>query len=187
MPVTRFLRAATKEKLQAVFATRDVILRSDGRIRYLRLTTRTQIFALVAFAAVGISAVSASIGMGVQQLSLRSQDIAVRNADDAYTKLLTEVTGYFDQFSRSAKVAVSDETYLLGLSADESAARRQLKAGEQGDFWSLSASADPEQQQVLREKLRLALRDKLASFDTDLQRIAARNQSLTKQLGAAQD
>ena len=185
MPVTRFLRAATKEKLQAVFATRDVILRSDGRIRYLRLTTRTQIFALVASAAVAICAVTASVGMAVQQLSLRGQDIAVRNADDAYTRLLTEVTGYFDQFSKSAKVAVSDETYLLGLSADESAARRQLKAGGQEDFWSLSA-ADPEQQQALREKLRLALRDKLSSFDTDLQKIAARNQALTRQLADAQ-
>ena len=102
--------------MQAVFATRDVILRSDGRIRYLRLTTRTQIIAVVVLTVIGFSAVAASIGMGVQQLSIRGHDIEVRNADDAYTRLLTEVTGYFDQFSKSAAVAVSDETYLLGLS-----------------------------------------------------------------------
>jgi murein DD-endopeptidase MepM/ murein hydrolase activator NlpD len=186
MPVTRFLRPAAREKLQAVFATRDVILRSDGRIRYLRLTTRTQIFAVAVMGVLGISAVTASIGMGVQQLSMRGQDVAVRNADDAYTRLLTEVTGYFDQFSRSTSSAISDETYLLGLSDDESAARRQLKTGGAGDFWTLSA-ASPEEQQALREKLRLALRDKLASFDTDLQRIAARNQSLSKQLVESQN
>jgi murein DD-endopeptidase MepM/ murein hydrolase activator NlpD len=180
MPVTRFLR--TKEKLQAVFTTRDVILRSDGRIRYLRLTTRTQIIAVAALTVMGFSAIAASIGMGVQQLSIRGHDIEVRNADDAYTRLLTEVTGYFDQFSKSATVAVSDETYLLGLSDEDSAARRQLTASAQGgDFWTLSA-ASPDEQQALREKLRLALRDKLSSFDTDLQRIAARNQSLSKQL-----
>jgi murein DD-endopeptidase MepM/ murein hydrolase activator NlpD len=178
MPVTRFLR--TKEKLQAVFATRDVILRSDGRIRYLRLTARTQIVAVVALTVVGFSAITGSIGMSVQQLSIRGHDVEVRNADDAYTRLLTEVTGYFDQFSKSAAVAVSDETYLLGLSDDESAARRRL-TGEGGDFWNMTA-ASPEEQQALREKLRIALRDKLASFDTDLQRIAARNQSLSKQL-----
>src|SRR6201991_3703394 len=148
MPVTRFLRI--KEKLQAVFATRDVILRSDGRIRYLRLTTRTQIVTVAALTVIGFSAVTASIGMAVQQLSIRGHDIEVRNADDAYTRLLTEVTGYFDQFSKSAAVAVSDETYLLGLSADESAARRRLTAG-QGDFWNLSA-ASPDEQQALREK-----------------------------------
>src|SRR3954470_21556748 len=180
MPVARFLRSATREKLQAVFTTRDVILRSDGRIRYLRLTARTQIFAVAALAVIGFSAIAASIGMSVQQLSIRGHDIQVRNADDAYTRLLTEVTGYFDQFSKSAAVAVSDETYLLGLSNDESAARRRL-TGQVGDFWTLTA-ASPEEQQALREKLRLALRDKLASFDTDLQRIAARNQSLSKQL-----
>jgi murein DD-endopeptidase MepM/ murein hydrolase activator NlpD len=185
MPVTRFLRSSTREKLQAVFATRDVILRSDGRIRYLRLTTRTQIAAIAILGLVGISAVTASIGMGVQQLSIRGQDIATRNADDAYTQLLTEVTGYFDQFSHSAKDAVSDETYLLGLSDDGSAARRRLTGGGQGDYWTLNA-ASPEEQQLLREKLRLALRDKLASFDTDLQRIAVRNQSMTKQLIDAQ-
>jgi murein DD-endopeptidase MepM/ murein hydrolase activator NlpD len=178
MSVTRFLR--TKEKLQAVFTTRDVILRSDGRIRYLRLTTRTQIVAVAALTIIGFSAITASIGMSVQQLSIRGHDIEVRNADDAYTRLLTEVTGYFDQFSKSAAVAVSDETYLLGLSDDESAARRRL-TGSGKDFWTLTA-ASPEEQQALREKLRLALRDKLASFDTDLQRIAARNQSLSKQL-----
>ncbi len=178
MPVTRFLR--TKERLQAVFTTRDVILRSDGRIRYLRLTARTQIVAVVALTVIGFSAIAASIGMSVQQLSIRGHDIEVRNADDAYTRLLTEVTGYFDQFSRSAAVAASDETYLLGLSAEDSAARRQL-TGSGGDFWRLTA-ASPDEQQALREKLRLALRDKLASFDTDLQRIAARNQSLSKQL-----
>jgi len=187
MPVTRFLRPATKEKLQAAFATRDVILRSDGRIRYLRLTARTQIVAVVALTVIGFSALTASVGMAVQQLSIRGHDIEVRNADDAYTRLLTEVTGYFDQFSKSAAVAVSDETYLLGLSAEESAARRRLTAGEQGgDFWTLNA-ASPDEQQALREKLRLALRDKLASFDTDLQRIAARNQSLSKQLADAQN
>ena len=158
-----------------------MILRSDGRIRYLRLTTRTQIFAVSLMTVLGVSAVTASVGMAVQQLSMRGQQIATHDADDAYTRLLTEVTGYFDQFSRSAASAASDETYLLGLSDEESAARRQLKAGGPGDFWTLSA-ADPEQQAGLREKLRLALRDKLASFDADLQRIAARNQSLSKQL-----
>lgn len=178
MPVTRFLR--TKEKLQALFTTRDVILRSDGRIRYLRLTARTQIVTVAALTVIGFAAITGSIGMSVQQLSIRGHDIEVRNADDAYTRLLTEVTGYFDQFSKSAAVAVSDETYLLGLSDEESAARRRL-TGEGGDFWTLTA-ASPEEQQALREKLRLALRDKLASFDTDLQRIAARNQSLSKQL-----
>lgn len=181
MPVTRFLRSANREKWQAVFATRDVILRSDGRIRYLRLTARTQIVAVAALTVIGFSAITASIGMGVQQLSIRIHDIEVRNADDAYTRLLTEVTGYFDQFSRSAAVA-ADETYLLGLSPAESAARRRLTGGSgQGDFWSLSATS-PQEQQMLREKLRLALRDKLSSFDTDLQRIAAKNQSLSKQL-----
>jgi murein DD-endopeptidase MepM/ murein hydrolase activator NlpD len=184
MPVTRILR--TKEKLQAVFATRDVILRSDGRIRYLRLTTRTQIFAITIMGVLGISAVTGSIGMAVQQLSIRGQDVAVRDADDAYTRLLTEVTGYFDQFSRSTNTAISDDAYLLGLSDDESAARRQLATGESGDFWTLTG-ASPEEQQALREKLRLALRDKLASFDTDLRRIAARNQSLSKQLGDTQN
>jgi murein DD-endopeptidase MepM/ murein hydrolase activator NlpD len=182
MPVARFLRI--KEKLQAAFTTRDVILRSDGRIRYLRLTTRTQIVSIVSLTVIGFAAVAASVGMSVQQLSIRGHDIEVRNADDAYTRLLTEVTGYFDQFSKSAAAAVSDETYLLGLSAEDSAARRRL-TGAAGKFWTLSA-ASPEEQQVLREKLRLALRDKLASFDTDLQRIAARNQSLSKQLAEVQ-
>ncbi len=107
-------------------------------------------------------------------------DIEVRNADDAYTRLLTEVTGYFDQFSRSAAAAVSDETYLLGLSDEDSAARRQL-TGSGGDFWRLTATSPRRAAGTARKAASGAARQARV-VRHDLQRIAARNQSLSKQL-----
>ena len=185
MRVTGVLGAATREKLRALFTARDVILRSDGRIRYLRVSTRTQVLVVATLIVVSFIAVAASIGIAVQRYRLHSEQVAVKKADDAYTKLLTDVTGYFDQFTRSASAGKRDDTYLLGLSDDESAARRQLNVADNGSFWTLSSLA-PAQQEVLREKLRVALKDKLASFNADLQRVATRNQSLSEQIAAAQ-
>ena len=174
-----------RQRLGTIFAARDVILRSDGRIRYLRLSTRKQVALCAAAIVIGTAAVGASIGMTVQQLSMHNQQQAVRKADDAYTQLLKDVTGYFDQFTRSTDAASNNDSDLLGLSNAESAARRQLLTSDQVHFWTIGA-ADPERQQALRETLRQALKLKLASFDTDLKHIAARNAALNKEVAASE-
>jgi murein DD-endopeptidase MepM/ murein hydrolase activator NlpD len=178
------LCAAAGRKFSVAFAARDVILRSDGRIRYLRLSSRKQVLAVTGLTLLSIAAIGASAGMVVQRLSMHSQEAAVRKADDAYSQLLKDVTGYFDQFSRSANAASASETYLLGLSDEDSAARRKLLTSDQLHFWNL-AGLDPAEQEVLRAKLRRALQEKLDSFDNDLQRIAARNEALTQQIADA--
>src|SRR5690242_14803312 len=122
MRVTGLLRSTVqralgvRQRLGTIFAARDVILRSDGRIRYLRLSTRKQVMLCAASVVIGTAAVGASIGMTVQQLSMHSQQQAVRKADDAYTQLLKDVTGYFDQFTRSTDAASNNDSDLLGLS-----------------------------------------------------------------------
>jgi murein DD-endopeptidase MepM/ murein hydrolase activator NlpD len=178
MPVIRDWSVAAKEKLRVTFAPRELIVRNDGRVRYLRLSTRVQVLTVSALGALLIAAASTSIGMVVQQISLHSQKQATRKADDAYTNLLTEVTGYFDQFTDRADAIQGDEASLLGLTRDESTARQRLGDDATAHFWQ-AWTANPSEREALRETLRTALQQKLTSFDGDLKRIAERNQYLT--------
>src|SRR4051812_43725806 len=123
--------------------------------------------------------------MVVQQFSLHTEKQAVRKADDAYSNLLTEVTGYFDQFTTRADAIQGDEASLLGLTRDESTARQRLGSDGNARFWSMW-SDDPDEREQLRETLRMALQQKLTSFDGDLKRIAERNQYLTAQFSQIQ-
>ncbi|HVZ00160.1 MAG TPA: peptidoglycan DD-metalloendopeptidase family protein [Dongiaceae bacterium] len=181
----RDLSAATRERLRAAFAPRELIVRNDGRVRYLRLSTRVQVAVVGALGALAIAACATSIGMVVQQFSLHAEKQAVRKADDAYTNLLTEVTGYFDQFTGRADAIQGDEASLLGLTRDESSARQRLGADPKAHFWQVW-SDDPVEREALRETLRAALQQKLTSFDADLKRIAERNHYLATQFAEIQ-
>jgi murein DD-endopeptidase MepM/ murein hydrolase activator NlpD len=180
MPVFRDFSVATRDKLRVAFAPRELIVRNDGRVRYLRLSTRLQVTVVSAFGALVIAAASTSIGMIVQQFALHSQTQATRKADDAYTNLLTEVTGSFDQFTSRADAIQGDEASLLGLTRDESVARQRLGYDTTAHFWQ-AWTQNPSERESLRETLRAALQQKLTSFDGDLKRIAERNQYLSTQ------
>jgi murein DD-endopeptidase MepM/ murein hydrolase activator NlpD len=185
MPVIRDLSTATRAKLRAAFAPRELIVRNDGRVRYLRLSTRMQVTVAGAMGALVIAAAGTSIGMVVQQFSLHREVQATRKADDAYTNLLTEVTGYFDQFTGRADAIQGDEASLLGLTPDESTARQRLGDDTTAHFWQ-AWTANPGEREALRETLRAALQQKLTSFDGDLKRIAERNHYLAGQFADVQ-
>jgi murein DD-endopeptidase MepM/ murein hydrolase activator NlpD len=179
--VIRGLHSEVNGRLSRLLAPREIILRSEGRVRYLRLSTTTQAILFGTIALVSASAVATSIGMAVQQLSLRDREIALRRSDNAYTRLLTDVTGYFDQFSKGENSSAADEANLLGLAPADSSARQKLQA------LSSETAGPPNQIDALergklQDQLREALRQKLHSLNDDLRRIAVRNQALDRQV-----
>ena len=168
------------------FAPREVIVRSGGRIKYLRLSTRSQLLGATLLAGIAGVSLATSVGLAIQQLSLHSRDIAVRQAEDAYAGLLAEVADYFDQFKGSTERLNDDEAFLLGLSNADGSVRDKVHSITEQVAGPASSPEAPgieqSEQDLLREKLRLALKQKLIAFDSDLQKIAARNQSLNSQI-----
>lgn len=169
------------------FSPREVILRSEGKIKYVRLSTRSQLAGFVLLGGIGVLTLATSIGLAIQQVNQHGRDIAVREAEGAYTGLLAEVSDYFAQFKDSTERLSSDEAYLLGLSGENAGSGNgfheiatqiegpaPLEAGE--------AEARDLKQDPLRDKLRESLKNRLLAFDSDLKKIAARNQSLTNQI-----
>ena len=168
------------------FAPREVIIRSGGKIKYIRLSTRSQLLGATLLAGIAGVSLATSVGLAIQQLTLHSRDIAVRQAEDAYSGLLAEVTDYFDQFKGSTDRLDDDEAFLLGLSKEDGSVRDSASSisaeAPQPDTAPAAGTAQADTEDLLREKLRVALQQKLLSFDSDLQKIAARNQSLNGQI-----
>ncbi|WP_374382913.1 peptidoglycan DD-metalloendopeptidase family protein [Dongia sp.] len=168
------------------FAPRELIVRSDGKIKYVRLSTRSQLVGVGLVGGIAVLSLATSLGLAMQQVTLHGRDIAVREAEGAYTGLLAEVADYFDQFKGSTEKLGDDEAYLLGLSGENAGMRDGLRsiatqiegpAPLDGNAARKGDAVDP-----LRAKLRDALKNRLIAFDSDLKRIAARNQSLTNQI-----
>ncbi|TDQ82522.1 peptidase M23-like protein [Dongia mobilis] len=174
------------------FSPREVILRSDGKIKYVRLSTRIQLAGLVVLGGIAVLTLATSIGLALQQVNQHGRDIAVREAEGAYTGLLAEVSNYFAQFKDSTERLSDDEAYLLGLSGEDAGTRlaaddplRQIATQIEGPTPLADGEGlarDVKKQDPLRDKLRESLKNRLLAFDADLKKIAARNQSLTNQI-----
>lgn len=170
------------------FSPREVILRSEGKIKYVRLSTRSQLAGFVLLGGIGVLTLATSIGLAIQQVNQHGRDIAVREAEGAYTGLLAEVSDYFAQFKDSTERLSNDEAYLLGLSGENAGngdgfheIATQIEGPAPLDDGEASAHA-LNKQDPLRDKLRESLKNRLLAFDSDLKKIAARNQSLTNQI-----
>jgi len=174
------------DRLDAHFAPREVIIRCNGRVSYLRLSSRSQMLGATILAALTSGALATSLALATNQISSHGQDIAMRQSDQAYTGLLAEVDGYFRQFRDSTSTVSPDQASLLGLHAEPDAhvdngdgqmsdAALQIMAPGPAD---LREDAEGDARRVLR----VSLQQKLRSFDSDLQKIAARNQSLHEQV-----
>ncbi len=183
----RILGARFAAALSKHFSPRELIVRSDGKIKYVRLSTRSQLVGASLIGGIAVLSLATSIGLAMQQVTLHGRDIAVREAEGAYTGLLAEVADYFDQFKGSTGKLGDDEAYLLGLSGENAAMRdglRSIATQIEGPapLEGAAASRDITGEDPLRAKLRDALKNRLQAFDSDLKRIAARNQSLTNQI-----
>jgi murein DD-endopeptidase MepM/ murein hydrolase activator NlpD len=177
-----------RKRLDACFAPREVIIRCNGRVSYLRLSSRSQMLGASILAGLSSMALATSLTLATNQIAVHGQDLAMRQSDQAYTGLLAEVDTYFRQFRDNTGSGQASAVRPFGVNE----AADTEGASQPGDVqMSLSAMriaapnvaderADSEGD--ARRALRVSLQQKLRSFDNDLQRIAARNQSLQEQV-----
>ena len=186
---SRQVRVRIAASLAKHFLPRELIVRSDGKVKYVRLSTRSQLVGATLLGGIALLSLATSIGLALQQVTLHGRDIAVREAEGAYTGLLAEVADYFDQFKGSTEKLGDDEAYLLGLSGEDAGMRdglrsiaTQIEGPEPVDGVTPATAGVQNGSDPLRAKLREALKNRLMAFDSDLKRIAVRNQSLTNQI-----
>ena len=121
-------RARVSQTFLRLFPARELILRTDGRIRYLRLSTGVQTGLAVMAAVSLIWSVSMSAGVWIQQARVQDTREHLNDAKLAYDDLLQEIEGY-----QRKVVAITGK-----LKQDQSDLLRKLASEE--DFGEESAS-----------------------------------------------
>jgi murein DD-endopeptidase MepM/ murein hydrolase activator NlpD len=174
-------------RLDTHFAPREVIIRCNGRVSYLRLSSRSQMLGATILAAMTVGVLITSITLAANQITTHGQDLAMRQSDQAYTGLLAEVDDYFRQFRDNTATMAPDQASLLGLQTRPASEDGQSEDGQMTEAAMQIASPNAadmrsDSEGDARRVLRVSLQQKLRSFDNDLQQIAARNQSLHEQV-----
>jgi len=154
-----------------IFREREVILRSDSRIRYFSLSTRLQIaIALVWVMAAGWAGF-ASVGVYMQDDLLRGKDVAIQRSQDSYRQLLDQVSDY--QLSVVAITRDLKETQgqLQRLFDQNEGLRSNLTSTESRLRYT----------QVERDRInagRKALNDQFSLLGRELRRMTGKNNGL---------
>lgn len=164
------------------FAPREVIIRCNGRVSYLRLSSRSQMLGATILAAMTLGILATSITLAANQITTHGQDLATRQSDQAYTGLLAEVDDYFQQFRDSTATIAPGQANMLGLHVQPETENGQMSEAAMQIAAPTNADLRTDAEGDARRALRVSLQQKLRSFDSDLQQIAARNQSLHEQV-----
>ena len=157
------------------FVYREILIRSNDRVRYIRLYPWFQ-KSVAAAALVGLSWVtysSVSFVFHEQVVAGKVEEIDV--AKRAYFDLLAEVSEYHAQFSQITQDLEENQSYLLELIETENTEGQGLG----GLAGRLNDPSDARARVVLARE---SLRTKLESFEDELRDIAGRNAELQEQV-----
>ncbi len=149
------------------FPPRELILRTDGRVSYLAISSRQQKVTaaiLLGFALWGGYATTSMIVNGRQLEAKRGE---LDRAQVAYVDLLNEVARSYDQFLGFARNLGGDQAKLLA------------QGNGQVTGAAVPGIGQSQQQLAVREKLRL--------FELDLQNVANNNRQLTDTVNRLHD
>ncbi|MEQ8332996.1 peptidoglycan DD-metalloendopeptidase family protein [Nisaea sp.] len=154
-----------------IFREREVILRSDSRIRYFSLSSRLQIFiALVWVLAAGWVGF-ASVGVYMQDDLLRGKDVAIQRSQDSYRQLLDQVSDY-----QLSVVAITRD-----LKETQGQLQRLFDQNEGLRSNLTSAESRLRYTQVERDRInagRKALNDQFSLLGRELRRMTGKNNGL---------
>ena len=169
------LLATWSPKFEHLFAERQILLRSEDRVRSLHISARVQKIAAGALAIVLAWGLYSSAAYVLHGRQMANREADLEEAKLAYFDLLSEVSDYQGQFHNIIDDLEANQTYLLSLLASDAVDPNSLANIER----ELKRSEDE------RARVALArddLRKKLQLFEKDLLSVASRNATLENQV-----
>jgi len=166
-----------KAWLDRTFVDREVILRSQDRIKYLRIGGRLQLCVAASAAAGSAWLLYATLAFFLSGYMVKAKDAEIAEHRLAYFDLLSEVSEYQGHFAKITRNLQSNQDFLLGLlNSDDGVAGRiagNLKSSD-NEYARVAVARD-------------ALRDRLEAFEGELQDIALRNSDLHEKVATLQE
>jgi murein DD-endopeptidase MepM/ murein hydrolase activator NlpD len=148
-----------RNALDRWFPPRELILRTDGRVSYLAISSRQQKVTAAILLGFALWGGYATTNMIVSGRLLEAKRGELDRAQVAYVDLLNEVAHSYDQFLGFARNLNSDQKNLLAQG------KNPTTGGGMPD--------------VSQSQQQLAVREKLHLFELDLQNVASTNKQLT--------
>ena len=168
--------ARIRDLIDRVFVYREILLRSNDRVRYLRLSPLLQKCTALALAAGFGWLVYSSMSYVAHEDEVASKVEEIETAKRAYFDLLSEVSEYHAQFSEITRDLESNQSYLLTL-------LEERPGGEDADLNAVAKRLHDSTEARARVVVaRESLRERLDSFQGELQEIAGRNAELQAQV-----
>ena len=163
----------------AYFVDREIFLRANDRVQYLRVSARTQKW-LAGSAALALGWLTYStLAYFLTGYLERSKDQEIAQHRLAYFDLLSEVTEYQTQFAQITRNLQENQDYLLSLLGSE-----QEGLQTAGIVGNLKTSETAFARVAVA---RGALREKLQDFEGELMQIADRNGDLQTRVARLKD
>ena len=171
------------ERLRAlvdnVFPERQIVLRTEGRVSYFRVTQPFQmVMAGVVAAALSWSTFT-SVSFLMHDQVLQAKDDEIAGARLAYRSLLNEVVEYQRKFAAITKDLEENHSIMLGLVEKNAALQRNLSSVSR----RLEITS-AERQQVVNARERL--KEQLAALENEMTTLSSRNFALKDNLSAVE-
>jgi len=165
------------QRIGAWFPDRQIILRTDSHIRYVKVSKNVQLLAVGVFAlTLGWGVFTSTTYFAFNDI-LRSKDVEISSAHDDYRNLLGEVSQYQARFSVLTKELQKNHAMMLDLVENNATLQLNLRSAQKNLETSQAKQAEV-------DIARTSLRDKLTSIETELGNMTSRNFELKGNLNA---
>ncbi|MGH6962437.1 MAG: DUF5930 domain-containing protein, partial [Dongiaceae bacterium] len=151
------LRRQFVNVLDRAFVPRELFLRADGRVRYVKVSRRQQMAAAAIVAGFTGWTLASTAGLVVGGFVLNRQSTQRHEADMAYAELRAQVAASRARFTEMAAALGSQQRFLLDLVKSRSSGA--IAAAAESSSSSLAATvadADPVQQTLTETTANLA-------------------------------
>ena len=145
------------------FVERELFLRADGRVRYLKVSRKFQVSAAAAVVVALGWVAYASVSVVFHHQIVASRDGEIERQRLAYLDLLGEVSGYHEQFTQITHNLEQNQDYLLSLLA-----RRSDNEDELAKLRKQLKQSEDERARVILA--RDGLRQRMAAFEDEMSR-----------------
>ena len=159
------------------FPDRELMLRTDGKIRFVKVSKTLQIFVFVVVVALSGWAIFTSFSFFVHNEVVASKNREIFDARMVYRSLLSEVSEYQDKFSSLTQELGKNHGLMLDLVEKNATLQQNLRSVEN----KLETSNTRHNEIV---SARAALKNKLSSIENEMKELNSHNFNLKGNLNS---
>ena len=152
-----------------VFRERELMLRDDGNMHYIRLTRRTQGFAVITVVCIFGWVLGMTALWDIQRTIIDGKNVQIQDAEVAYGDLVDEIVGYQEKVAEVTEKLQSKYAYLSKQLISEDVKKADVNFRGRGNEATMDKFSPTSVTPVLQESLRVHL----AQVDIELEQMTA--------------